>query len=115
MEKKVTKKEMFKKVVEMATRLGEEDIAIFANHEIELLENKKTAPTATQKANVELKDKIVEVLATCPNPVTVTELLGTQDLQGFTNQKISALLSQLVKENKVVRTSDKKKAFFTIA
>lgn len=48
-------------------------------------------------------------------PITVTELLKDERLEGFTNQKISALLRQLKDEDKVVKTMEKKKAYFAVA
>lgn len=119
MEKKVTKKEMFKEVVEIATKLGRNDIVDFAKHEIELLENKKSTQTATQKANVDIKNKIVEVLKELDQAVTITELLNAdQDLKEMvagSQNKLTALVTQLKNENLVVRTVDKKKAYFSIA
>ena len=40
---------------------------------------------------------------------------ANDELAEFSNHKISALLTQLVNENKVVRTVDKKRAYFTVA
>ena len=75
----------------------------------------KRGMTTTQKANVGIKDTILDVLAEQENPVTVTELLKDERLEGFTNQKISALLRQLKDEDKVVKTMEKKKAYFEVA
>ena len=35
-------------------------------------------------------------------------------MANYSNQKLSALLKQLVKENRVVKTVDKKKSYFSI-
>lgn len=76
----------------------------------------KRGMTTTQKANVGIMETIVEGLAEMENPVTVTELIsGYAPLEGFTNQKISALLRKLVEAGKVVKTMEKKKAYFTVA
>ena len=116
-ETKITKRNYFEMVVALAEKEGRADLVQFAQHEIELLDNKKAnkTATATQKANLEIKDKIVENLATASEPMTITELLETEGLKDFTNQKLSALVSQLVKDGRVIRTMDKKKAFFTVA
>ena len=46
---------------------------------------------------------------------TVTELIkGIETIADYSNQKISALLSQLVKDGKVVRTVEKGKTYFAL-
>ena len=75
----------------------------------------KRGMTTTQKANVGIKETIVDVLAEKDNPATVTELIADERLHGFTNQKISALLRQLVDENKVTKSVNKKKSYFALA
>ena len=118
MEKKITKKEMFKMVVELATKNGRNDIVEFANHEIELLENKanRTTLTATQKENENIKVTILKELSRIATPVTITDLQAQSEvLKDFSNQKISALLKQLVDNKQVVKVTDKKKSYFSIA
>jgi len=76
----------------------------------------KKGMTKTQKENEGLMETIVNALAELENPVTVTELIANSEvLTGFTNQKISALLRKLVEAGKVVKTMEKKKAYFTVA
>lgn len=118
MEKKITKKEMFKMVVELASANGRDDIVEFANHEIELLENKanRTTLTATQKENENIKVTILKELTRIATPVTITDLQAQSEvLKDFSNQKISALLKQLVDNKQVVKVTDKKKSYFSIA
>lgn len=110
-----------KTVIEACDRADKEEIIEFIDHEIELMnkrnqsrsENRK--PTKTQQANVELKKEIVNAVAEAEGPVTVSDLLTTETLKEYSSQKISALLKQLVTEGEVVRTEDKKKAYFSIA
>jgi len=73
--------------------------------------NKK--PTKTQKENENVKDLIYTILAKAGKGMTVTDLLATGAFPVETsNQKISALLRQLVAENRVAKEVDKKKSFF---
>ena len=73
--------------------------------------NKK--PTKTQVANEGLKDKIVEVLVTADKGLTVTEILSKGAFGAdVTNQKVTALLRQLIADGKVVKEADKKKSYF---
>ena len=63
---------------------------------------KSNSPTKRQKENVEVMETIVEVLASCEEPVTVSELQKDERLAEFSNQRLSALLKKLVDEKKVV-------------
>lgn len=76
----------------------------------------KKGMTKTQKENEGLMETITNALAELENPVTVTELIATgEGLEGYTNQKISALLRKLVEAGKVVKTIEKKRAYFAVA
>ena len=72
-------------------------------------------PTKTQKANEEVKAVIADVLADTGEKMTVTEMIADERLNGYTNQKISALLRQMVEAGKVVKTLEGKKAYFAVA
>ena len=73
-------------------------------------------PTATQVANEGYKASIVEFLGNCDAPQTVTDVLkGVPALDGFSNQKVSALMTQLVNAGAVVKTTDKRRSYFAIA
>ena len=48
--------------------------------------------------------------------MTVTELLSKNEvLSTLTNQKVSALLRQMISEGTVAKTVDKKKSYFSLA
>ena len=118
MANKKTKKELFGEVREIVEREGRTDLVEFVDHELELLNKKanRTGTTKTQKENEGIKEKIIEALVRIATPVTITELQEQdEEMAQYSNQKISALLTQLIKEEKVVRSKDKKKSLFTIA
>lgn len=71
----------------------------------------KRGMTATQKANVEIKERIAEILGDGEKR-TATEIGKVLDLS---NQKVSSLLSQMVTDGVVVKTIEKRKSYFTIA
>lgn len=119
-EKKITKRERFAQLyelVENSNATDKVDLLGFIDHEVELLEKKASAKgeTKTQKENVGIKNTIAEVMADFDRPMTVTEMLSDERLNGYTNQKISALLKQLVDEGRVVKSADKKKSLFALA
>ena len=67
--------------------------------------------TKTQIENEEIKAKILEVMTS--EPKAIKELQAeNKSLAEYTNQKLSALLKQLVGENKVERVEDKRTAKF---
>lgn len=120
--KKMTKKETINLLIDVLMGNQEvEDMQIFVDflvHERELLEKKSSnsGQTKTQKENEVIKDKIVDTLKGLDRPVMITELQeANAELANFSNQKISALLTQLVNSKVVNRVVDKKKAYFTLA
>lgn len=116
MEKKMTQKNYFEEIIALAEANGREDIAEFAKGRIEAL-NKKSGskkPTKTQEENVSLKEEIVSVLTS--EGATVTEIQTKSEILGtLSNQRVSALLKQLVEAGRVVKTIEKKKSYFSIA
>lgn len=116
-EKRITKREYFAMVagvVEGANPANKDELLAFINHEVELLDKKsaKSGQTKTQKENVGIMEVIAEVLADMGKPVTITELMKDARLSAYSNQKLSALVRQMPN---VVKTTDKKKSFFSLA
>ena len=116
MEKKITKAQMFTAMRELL--IDHEDMVEFIDHELELLAKKSASkkPTKNQAENEVLKSKIMDVLATFENGATASEVLSADTaFTGMSNQKISALLKQLVDCGDVVKSTDKKKSIFSVA
>ena len=117
--KKMTKKETINLLIDVLMGNKEvEDMQIFVDfltHERELLEKKSSnsGQTKTQKENEVIKDKIVETLKGLGKYATITEIQeANAELGEYSNQKISALLKQLVDNKEVDKMIDKKKAYF---
>jgi hypothetical protein len=123
MAKKMTKKERFMQILNNYD-LKADDID-FINHEIELLEKRNSnggdkKPTAKQLENADLKTVILDFLADNPDDkFTITDMWKKIPVLAnnteMSNQRISAIVNQLKKENLVVRVEDKRKAYFSIA
>lgn len=114
MEKKITKKEMFERIIE---KVNDQSIIDFCNHEIELLSRKsnRSTPSKTQIENEEIKKDIVKILTEINKPVTISELQELNpNMAKYSNQKLSALLKQLVESKEVTKVSDKKKSYFSV-
>ena len=117
--KKMTKKETINLLIDVLMGNKEvEDVQIFIDfltHERELLERKSSnsGQTKTQKENEILKEKIVETLKELNKFSTITEIQEKNaELADLSNQKISALLKQLVDTNVIEKVIEKKKAYF---
>ena len=76
----------------------------------------ETKPTKTQQENEVLKGYIMEVLTLNKTPMTIAQIQAEDiELKDLTNQKMSALLKQLVDTDQVVKTKDKKATLFGLA
>ena len=123
MAKKMTKKEMFAQILNNHNLKADE--IDFINHEIELLEKRNSKggdkkPTAKQLENADLKTVILDFLADNPDDkFTITDIWKKIPVLAenpeMSNQRISAIVRQLVLENLVVRDEIKRKAYFSIA
>ena len=113
MTKKMTKREMFEQI--MANYNLTEDERNFINHELELLAKKNSAekkPTAVQVANEGLKSAILDFMVE-GQKYTITDLMkSVPELADLSNQRVSALVRQLKDSDLVVRTEEKRKAYF---
>ena len=121
MEKKMTKKEMFTLIATL--NASNQEIVDFCNHEIELLDNKKSNGNKKANEKVAKETEIVyNALAELDKAVTVSELIAEKGLTELANengvvstQKVSAMLKKLKEQGKVVSVADKKKTYFRIA
>lgn len=117
--KKMTKKETINLLIDVLMGNKEvEDMQIFVDfltHERELLEKKSSnsGQTKTQKENEIIKEKIIETLKELNKYATITDIqTANEELSAYSNQKISALLKQLVDNKEIEKVIDKKKAYF---
>ena len=122
MEKKMTKKEMFKVAIEMAKANGNEMLVEFFSHEIELLDNKKSNGNKKANEKVAKETEIVyNALVAVGRAVTASELIAETDLDDLKNdsgvvstQKVSAMFKKLKEQGKVESYTDKKKTYFKV-
>ena len=122
--KRITKAQKFEDVINLLsgntpTYVADTDEAIaFIRNEIALLAKKNNSdnrkPTDAQKANEQYKTLILEYLYAQDGGKTCTEISkGIEALSDFNNQKIAALMRQLVEANKVSKSIVKGKSLFT--
>ena len=86
-------------------------------HELELLNRKASTPrkpTATQVENESLKAELLSFLVAEDKPLTIKEIQeGCSTFTELSNQRMSHLLTALVKDEKVDKTYVKKTPFYS--
>lgn len=122
-EKKITKRDNLNYLIE---KYGDDPrVVAYATHEIELLDNKNSSkkPSVSATENVEIANKLVEILKASDNAMTITEILDLPEVKeikvynedtkevdkALSNQRVSYILNN---DNRVVREVVKKKAYF---
>ena len=123
MEKKMTKRDFYNEIIELATDCERQDIIDFCNHELELLEKKKSNGKAkVNEKMVENIELVYDALAEMER-ATATELIAkaSETLQPLANedgvittQKVSAYLNKLVASGRVKKETEKKKTYFSV-
>lgn len=115
---KMTKKEMFTEILALVK--DNKEMTEFIEHEIELLDKKKANGSkkaqANKDANLKLANELFVALKELDKPVTISEFQkeSTSGVAILSNQKISSLLRTLIADGLVVRTEEKKKAYFSV-
>lgn len=112
--KKMTKADYYKQI--LANYPLTKDEQDFVNHELELLAKKNSSekkPTATQVANDGIKTAILNGMEV-GKMYTITDLIKTiPEIADLTNQKVSALVRQLMPEY-IEKIEDKRKSYFRL-
>ena len=117
MANKITKREVIGMMMKEEVVKANPTYVAYLENELALLDKKaqNKKATKTQEQNVGIKTTILEVLATIGSG-TVTDIQnGNEELSTLSNQKVSALVRQLVESGEVVKTTDKKKSIFSLA
>lgn len=120
-EKKMTKRDYFNELLKVEDVKANPKLVKFIEHELELLAKKNASGegklTATQIANNGIKEEILECMSKEPNRLfTISEMQKAFPCCAeLSNQRVSALVRQLVADGKVERLEEKRKAVFRIA
>lgn len=116
--KKMTKRDHFNALLNLEEVKSNKNLREFIEHELELLAKKNSSekkPTATQTANEGLKNEILEGMEV-GKLYTITDMIKKiPALAELTNQKVSAIVRQMVADGVVERIEDKRKTFFKLA
>ena len=111
---KITNREMFNEVIELAKGNSRQDIVEWANGRIAQLDKKSAnrKPAAEKEENIELTNAIVNVLEGATEKMSTTEIGSAV---GISTSKATSLLKGLVASGKVTREAIKGKPMFELA
>ena len=118
MEKRITVKEMFEKVLVAVE--GNEELTSFIKGRIALIDKKaeKSADAKAEKSaiNAKLTEVLTEVLAGTDEPMTVTAIAKSDDrLADYTNQKLTFVLTGMVDDGIAKRGKVKGVSVYSLA
>jgi hypothetical protein len=113
---KVTKRDVINMMLAEEVVVANDTYKAYLEHELELLDKKAAnkKPTKNQVANEDVKARVLAVLFSDVGQ-TVTEILAALNDASLSNQRVSALLRQMVADGTVVKTVDKRKSLFALA
>ena len=113
----MTKREMFTAIREVVA--DNADMVAFIDREIELLDKKRSAsrkPTKTQLDNEGFKADILVALGEADEPVTIKGLMEIcPSIASLTNQRVTHMLTDLVKAETLTKEYVKKTPYYSIA
>ena len=113
---KMTKRDYFNRILSYA----KDEDKDFILHELELLDKKNSAerkPTAKQTENEGFKSDILDWMESGAlyTIADITKGVPSIVASGISGNRVTALMTQLKDAGKVVRTEDKRKAFYSLA
>lgn len=114
--KKPTKRDNYNLLLTLAEVKANPNLVDFIKHEIELLDKKNSTekkPSATAVANDKLQATILAEM-TVNKAYTCSDIIKTvSECSELSTPKVSYLMNALADAGKVVKTTDKKKTYFT--
>lgn len=121
--RKPTKKENFAKLLTIPAVTADAELVDFINHEIELLVRKNSAERKPTKKQMEQRENDAVLRAAIIAEMDADTLYSADDIAknlpsivtaGLSSAKVSYLMRDLVAENKVSKTTDKRKVFYQV-
>ena len=119
-EKKLTKKDKFQMLLDIPAVAENEMLSEFVEHELELLAKKNAVkgekkPTEKQVQNASIGDSVVDFMSS-NTLYTVSELLKkVPNLpEDMSLPRMTHIVTALVNDGRVVRTVEKRKAYFSL-
>lgn len=116
--KKMTKRDHFNALLAMPDVANDPEAVEFINHEIELLNRKNSSgerkPTKEQEEAAVMRERIAQGME--PNHIySVSEIAKTVLQADISTQKVTPMLTQLVKDGICVRLTEKGRSYYKLA
>jgi len=114
---KKTQKDYFNDIIKVVRENGRDDLVEFCEGRIAVLKNKSANRSKkVNEANESIKADVLTTLEGFESGATVSEIMkANATLSELSNQKVSAMLRQLIADDKVVKNTDGKKSIFALA
>lgn len=118
--KKLTKRDHFNALLAIPTVASNPTLVEFIENELDLLSRKNSKPsgkhTEKQEANDVLKQAMLDYLANDGSQHTVTDFIkNVPECAGLSQQKITALVRQMVEDGKMEKVIEKRVSYFKLA
>lgn len=126
-EKKIVKRDYFEDLKDYVAstnfsteKISNAEFIKFIDHELELLNRKRTGKSAKDVENAAIAEKIrngiMEVVTANRKPLSIDDMQALNtELDGFSNQKMAHQLTALKKEGLINRKEIRRKAHYFIA
>jgi hypothetical protein len=116
-----TNKELFTEVltvIDNSSVTNKDELSAFIASRIELIDKKATTVTKAKQKKAEENSALAEVvlsgLQSANKPIKVSDLIkATEELKEYSTQKITPILSELVKQKKVEKMTLKRENFYS--
>ena len=117
MANKKTQKDFYKEIIEVLEDNDRNDLVEFCEGRIAVLEKKSANRSKkVNEANESIKADVLTTLEGFESGATVSEIMkANATLSELSNQKVSAILRQLIADKKVVKSTEGKKSLFALA
>lgn len=115
--KKLTKRDHFNTLLTIEAVKSNPTLVDFINNELDLLSRKNATdkkPTALQQANEILKEAILQFLSNGEMHTVSSLIKNVTECAECSNQKVSALMIQLVNDGKVEKVIEKRVTYFKL-
>ena len=122
---KKTNKEMFMALLNVVANAeikqnDKDELSEFINSRIQQIEKKASTPSKADLAKAELDNGIpklvIETLTNIDKPVRCSEIIkANSELSAYSTQKLTPILTKLVTDGKVTRTTVKRDTLYNIA
>ena len=118
--RKPTKRDSFNALLAIPAVAENSDLVAFIEHEIELLDKKNSAerkPTAKQTENAGFKADILAWLESGKLYTVADGVKGVPSVvaAGISANRVTAMMTQLVADGSVVKTTEKRKSYYSLA